>query len=302
MMSALLLTWEISNHIIQAFTIPPSRHYEISTTTTTTKKRVMLNHNMITSNTKESLSSSSSSSSNSLMMMAFETSPVLFGGSSSSILRLQMTSSPDNEEEEVLSFIDAGAALVDQEDEERAGRSGNLLTDETQMNYDAKSTEYDSMRDSIRSRASDLNIQKSVATQQAVEEAERRALNREDSSPQVDLSKIRSGLGNGIFDDDPEEDELTPEQMANVDKIGQMPIFEQVIEEFKNTKFPGPEATVRQAIFMFGIFIITASYILFLDNSFRTLYEDVLKIVPKPGSTFDYSDLPLPEGWTDFMD
>merc|ERR1712071_603514 len=98
------------------------------------------------------------------------------------------------------------------------------------------------------------------------------------------------------------EDELTEEQMGKVDKVGQMNILEQAIEEFKMAKFPGVGATLRQTGLMLVIFAFTASYILFLDNTVRDFYTDVLKIIPRSDAVFDYSDLELPEGWTDMMD
>ena len=152
------------------------------------------------------------------------------------------------------------------------------------------------MREKIRARATDLNIEKSVTTQKAIEEANRRAMAREDPQ-ELDLSKF----GMGTIGEDP-EDELSEEQMAAIDKASKMSIFEQAIEEFKNARFPTFGATLRQTAFMLVIFAFTSTYILFLDGFVRDFYTDVLKIVPGPDAVFDYSDLDLPDGWTDMMD
>ena len=152
------------------------------------------------------------------------------------------------------------------------------------------------MRERIRSRATDLNIEKSVTTQQAIEEANRRAMAREDPQ-EIDLSKF----GMGTIGQDP-EDELTDEQMANIDKTSGMNIFNQALEEFKAAKFPGFGATLRQTGFMLVIFVFTATYILFLDGVIKDFFTDVLKLIPSSDQVFDYSDLDLPDGWTDMMD
>lgn len=210
---------------------------------------------------------------------------------------MRMSSQRDDEpSDRSLSFDEAGRALVEEEEAARAELSGTGITEEERLSFEQKRAEYDSMREQIRARASDLNIKKSVATQQAVEEATRRAMAREDS-PEVDLSKI--GFG-GLGTDTEPEDELTEEQMAEIDKVGQMGLWGQIIEEFKGTKFPGVAATIRQTGLMLVIFVITAGYIFFVDRAVRTLYINV-GLLPTPGQVFDYSDLELPPGWTDMM-
>jgi len=207
-----------------------------------------------------------------------------------------MSSDVDESENESMSFDDAGAALVDEEEKARAERSGSFMTEQKNLEFESKKSEYESMRDRIRARATDLNIEKSVTTQQAIEEANRRAMAREDPQ-EIDLSKF----GMGTIGQDP-EDELTEEQMANIDKTSGMNIVNQALEEFKSAKFPGFGATLRQTGFMLVIFVFTATYILFLDGFIKDFFTDVLKLIPIPDQVFDYSDLDLPDGWTDMMD
>ena len=155
------------------------------------------------------------------------------------------------------------------------------------------------MRERIRSRASDLNMKKSVATAEAIKAATQRAqAGEEAATPTVDLSKFSSSLGNNQ-EEDP-EDVLTEEQKKEIDKIGQLPIFEQVMEEIKNTKFPTPSATLKQALLMIVIFIVTAGIILKADELLRYQITE-WGFIPRAGEVLDYSDLTLPEGFTDAM-
>jgi len=195
-----------------------------------------------------------------------------------------------------MSFDDAGAAIREEEEQARAERSGSSMSEEKNVEFEAKKTEYESMREKIRARATDLNIEKSVTTQKAIEDANRRAMAREEPQ-EIDLSKF----GMGSIGEDP-EDELTEEQKATIDKTGQMNVVSQAVEEIKSAKFPGLGATLRQTAFMLVIFAFTAGYILFLDGFLRDFFTDVLKIIPSPDATFDYSDLDLPDGWTEMMD
>lgn len=195
-------------------------------------------------------------------------------------------------EPESLSFDKATQALRDEEDAERAERSGNTVSDEAIADFEAKSAAYDDMRSKIRSRASSLNIEKSVTTAQAIAEANARANIGE--KPQLDLSKVTAGFGSN------EEDELTEEEMKEIDKVGNLPIWEQALDEFKNTKFPTVGATLRQAGFMLVIFVVTASFILYLDNLLRELVTGA-GLIPRSDEVFDFSDLALPDKWDEFM-
>ena len=69
------------------------------------------------------------------------------------------------------------------------------------------------MRERIRARAGDLNVEKSVATAEAIKQATQRAIAGEAAeSATVDLSKF----GENLLENP--EDELTDEQKAEIDK------------------------------------------------------------------------------------
>lgn len=214
-----------------------------------------------------------------------------------------MSSKSDQDEikkdgDDSMSFEAATDALREQEEKERAAARGAMF-EEDARNFQAKKTEFDEMRERIRSRASDLNMKKSVATAEAIKAATQRAQAGEDANtPTVDLSKFSSSLGTNQ-DEDP-EDVLTDEQKKEIDKIGQLSIIEQVREELKNTKFPSPGATLKQALLMVVIFIVTAGIILKADELLRYQITE-WGFIPRSGEVLDYSDLTLPEGFTDAM-
>ena len=199
----------------------------------------------------------------------------------------------DDERDEPLSFDEATIKLKDDEDSAKSAARGEMMQEEKER-YQEKRATYDAMRDKIRSRATNLNMNKSVATQESIKSATQKAMAGEAAStPTVDLSKFNDSLN------DP-EDELTAEQMAEIDKVGQMNIIEQIQEELKNTKFPSPDATLKQAGLMIVIFLVTATLILKADEFLRFQYTD-WGFIPKSGEVLDYSDLTLPEGFTDQM-
>jgi preprotein translocase subunit SecE len=219
---------------------------------------------------------------------------------------LKMSSKNDQEEVKQeeddasagMSFEDATAALKAEEDAERAASRGAMLEEDSKR-FNAKRGEFDEMRSRIRARAADLNVKKSVATVEAIKEAtQRAAAGEEAATPTVDLSKFSSSLASPT-EEDP-EDVLTDEQKKEIDKVGQLPIWEQVGEELKNTKFPTPSATLKQALLMVVIFVVTAGVILKADEVLRYLITE-WGFIPRPGETFDFSDLSLPEGFTDSM-
>lgn len=205
----------------------------------------------------------------------------------------------NSEDDSGMSFDDATAALADQEDQERAAARGAMY-EEDNKRFAAKKSEFDEMRTRIRSRASDLNMKKSTATVEAIKAATQRAqAGEEAATPTVDLSKFSSSLGGANGEEDP-EDVLTDEQKKEIDKVGQLSIIEQIKEEYKNTKFPTPSATLKQALLMVVIFVVTAGVILKADELLRFQITD-WGFIPRSGEVVDYSDLSLPEGFTDAM-
>lgn len=224
------------------------------------------------------------------------------GNRNAALTFLKMASKNDQDEEvsseenSGMSFEDATAALADEVDAERAASRGAMLEEDSKK-FAAKKTEFEDMRTRIRSRATDLNMKKSVATAEAIKAATQRAAAGEAANtPTVDLSKFSSSLSQ---DEDP-EDALTDEQKKEIDKVGQLPILEQVQEELKNTKFPTPSATLKQALLMVVIFVVTAGVILKADELLRFQITD-WGFIPRSGEVLDYSDLALPEGFTDQM-
>jgi len=149
------------------------------------------------------------------------------------------------------------------------------------------------MRSEIQSRASDLSLERSVATAEAIKLAAARAASgASDAEPSLDLSKLEQ---------DPFKDpkyELTDEQKREVDKVGYEPVWTQAIEEFKSTKFPTFDAIFKLSILMVIIFVTTAGIIIKTDEFLRYIYTE-WELIPAPNQVFDYSDLTLPEGWAD---
>jgi hypothetical protein len=220
------------------------------------------------------------------------TSPVRSYASSSQTLSLKMSDKdPNNEKDANLSFDDATQAIKDEEEADRMEARG-MADREDEKNFEAKRDSMEEMKARIQARASDLNMEKSVATAEAIKQATQRAQAGESNT--VDLSKF----GEALLENP--EDELTDEQRAEIDEVGQMSVIDQAINEFKNTKFPTPGATIKQAGLMVLIFVVTASIILKVDELLRIQYTD-WGFIPRSGEVMDYSDLTLPEGFTDMM-
>jgi len=198
-----------------------------------------------------------------------------------------------NTKNDSLTFDEAQQAIREQEDQSRMEARG-LDLDQDSARMEANKSNFDRMREQIRSRAKDLNVSKSVATVDAIKQATARAMNPSDT-PTLDLSKI-----GGDLLDTSDEDELPEDVKRELDKVGQLPFWEQAMEEFKNTRFPSMDATLKQAILMIVIFAVTASIILKVDEWLRLLYTS-WGFIPKSGEILDFSNLALPEGFTDQM-
>uniref|UniRef100_A0A7S2RP46 Uncharacterized protein n=1 Tax=Eucampia antarctica TaxID=49252 RepID=A0A7S2RP46_9STRA len=151
------------------------------------------------------------------------------------------------------------------------------------------------MRAKIRARASEMGVEKSVATVEAIKAATNRAQAGESAKEnQVDLSKFGADFL------DSEEDELTDEQKKEIDPVSQASLIDQVMNEVKNTRFPTTVATLKQASLMVTIFLVTAGLILKVDEVLRIQITD-WGFIPRPNDIGDYSDLALPEGFTELM-
>lgn len=154
------------------------------------------------------------------------------------------------------------------------------------------------MRAKIRARASEEGFEKSVATKKAIEEATQRAMAGQSSATPDQMLDL-SGFGEKFVDDG--TDELTPEEQAEIDKIANMPLLEQAKEELANTRFPTPMAVFQTACVMALIFAVSATLILKGDATIRDFYMD-LGFIPRPDESYDFSDLELPDGFTEQLD
>lgn len=167
------------------------------------------------------------------------------------------------------------------------------LQDEDEFN--AKKDQYEDMRAKIRARASQEGFEKSVATKKAIEEATQRAMSGTTSATADQMLDL-SGFGEKFTDDG--TDELTPEEQAEIDKIANMSLIDQVKEELSNTRFPTPIAVFQTACVMALIFAVSATLILKGDATIRDIYMNQ-GFIPRPDEVYDFSDLSLPDGFLD---
>lgn len=190
------------------------------------------------------------------------------------------------------SFDDAAKAIRDEEDADALAR-GSGISDEEEAEYQSRSDEFSSMKDRIRERAASMNIEKSVATAEAIKQAELRAKN-------MAAEPAESELNMSVFEQrmlsDP-EDELTDEEMAEIDPVGKLNFFEQALDEVKQTAFPGPLDVAKTVGLMAIVFLVSASIVLKSDEFLRALYID-WGFIPSPDADLSYiEDLQLPKDW-----
>mmetsp|Transcript_16597 Transcript_16597/g.30194 ORF Transcript_16597/g.30194 Transcript_16597/m.30194 type:complete len:305 (-) Transcript_16597:392-1306(-) len=204
-----------------------------------------------------------------------------------------------------MSYEDAETAIRDEDDLIRLERSGGA-DDEFTKKFNAKKTEYDAMRDRIRARTADMGIAKSVATAEAIAEANRRAQSGEkageselnmsvfaEKTPAASFADADAGA-NPMLDDG--TDSLTDEEKKEIDKIAQLNFFDQAKSEFSFAKWPSISATLKLAAAMFVLFLFTAGFILKADEIIRLTFTNV-GLIPRPDQIYDYSELQLPDNW-----
>lgn len=167
-------------------------------------------------------------------------------------------------------------------------------TTQDEEEFNAKKDQYEDMRAKIRARASSEGFEKSLATKQAIEDATRRAMAGQSSATPDQMLDL-SGFGEKFEDG---TDELTPEEQAEIDKIANMPLWDQVKEEIENTRFPTPMAIFQTACVMALIFAVSATLILKGDATIRDIYMN-WGFIPRPDEVYDFSDLELPDGFMD---
>mmetsp|Transcript_18624 Transcript_18624/g.40331 ORF Transcript_18624/g.40331 Transcript_18624/m.40331 type:complete len:293 (+) Transcript_18624:121-999(+) len=205
--------------------------------------------------------------------------------------------SKEEEEEDLLITDYSEAQSKMKEDENRRRVEEGLttgLTKEDEEEFNAKKDQYEDMRAKIRARASSEGFEKSLATKQAIEDATRRAMAGQSSATPDQMLDL-SGFGEKFEDG---TDELTPEEQAEIDKIANMPLWDQVKEEIENTRFPTPMAIFQTACVMALIFAVSATLILKGDATIRDIYMN-WGFIPRPDEVYDFSDLELPDGFMD---
>jgi len=202
-------------------------------------------------------------------------------------------------DEMILDFNEAQAKIKEDENVKRVEEGLTVgLTQEDEEEFNSKKSQYEDMRSKIRARASSEGIEKSVATKEAIQEATRRAKAGE-AFATADQMLDLSGFADKFVDD--ETDKLTEEEQAEIDKIANMPLLDQLQEELSNTRFPTPIAIFQTACVMALIFAVSASLILKGDLVIRTLYMDQ-GFIPRPEEVYDFSDLNLPDGFLEQQD
>ncbi|KAL7425813.1 hypothetical protein ACHAXM_000176 [Skeletonema potamos] len=204
--------------------------------------------------------------------------------------------SEESAEDIIFDYSEAQSKMKEEENKRRVEEGLTVgLTKEDEDEFNAKKDQYEDMRAKIRARASQEGFEKSVATKKAIEEATQRAM-AGTSSATADQMLDLSGFGEKFTDD--ETDKLTPEEQADIDKIANMPIFDQIKEELANTRFPTPVAVFQTACVMALIFAASATLILKGDATIRDIYMN-LGFIPRPDEVYDFSDLALPDGFLD---
>jgi hypothetical protein len=167
-----------------------------------------------------------------------------------------------------------------------------IIQKQDEEEFNAKREQYEDMRAKIRARASQEGFEKSVATKQAIEDATRRAMAGQKAATPDTMLDL-SGFGEKFEDG---TDELTPEEQAEIDKIANMPLLDQLKEELANTRFPTPIAVIQTAALMALIFAVSATLILKGDSVIREIYTN-WGFIPRPDEVYDFSDLQLPDGF-----
>ena len=189
------------------------------------------------------------------------------------------------------------------------------------------------MRAAIRARTASMGIEKSKVSADYIAKRQHEAMSAGSAKAAaeaaggdtmfggLDLSQIsttrvpsKAATKNGLWLDkedempsmfyDP-EDELSMEERAEVDPIGQKSFVEQGLNELQNAKWPTPMAALREVALMIVIIALTGALIIGWDRVIRILYTDILHFIPSKEDLANYMNrfdgLELPSGWTDNM-
>ena len=190
------------------------------------------------------------------------------------------------------SFDDSAKAIRAAQDAEAMER-GSGMSEEEKAEFQSRGAEFSSMKDRIRARAAEMNIEKSVATADAIKQRELRAKNMAAApDPSLDMSVFEKRL---LMQP---EDELLEEEQAEIDPVGELNLFGQFLDEIKNTAFPGPGEVFKTVVFMVLIGGVSSFVILNADAFLRDLYIG-WGFIPDPANEIpDYSEtMTLPPDW-----
>ena len=190
------------------------------------------------------------------------------------------------------SFDDSAKAIRAAEDAEALDR-GSGMSEEEKAEFQARGAEFSSMKDRIRSRAAEMNIEKSVATADAIKQRELRAKNMAAApDPDLDMSVFEKRL---LMQP---EDELSEEEQAEIDPVGEMNLFGQFLDEISNTAYPGPVDVFKTVVLMVLIGGLSSFVILNADAFLKDLYIGWGFIPDPTAEKIDYSEtMTLPPDW-----
>jgi hypothetical protein len=175
------------------------------------------------------------------------------------------------------------------------------------------------MRKAIQERAKSLGVEKATLSQQYIDEQRQRALNERanrgsGARPTLDLSQISTGneksrgdsKGNKWDENLPSmmydpADYLTPEQQAEADQTGQLPLWEQFITEVNASKWPGFGSVVREIGVLTVVVCFSAVMIINLDSTLRQFYTSLGMLPTQEQINKPLLDIDLPSGFTNNM-
>lgn len=190
------------------------------------------------------------------------------------------------------------------------------------MQYQKDSIE--KMRAAIRDRTAGLGLEKSKVTADYIAEKTKKAMSagppgvaakeNPDSFGGLDLSKISQfkdeaskrsqwseDMPSMFYDPD---EELTKDEMEEVDPVMLQNPIQQALNEFNNTKWPDWASALREVGLMLLIIALSGVLIIGWDKVLRGIYTSV-GFIPTKEELMNYANkfdgLDLPSGWTDNM-
>ena len=210
------------------------------------------------------------------------------------------------------SYEDAGKVLQDEEAMEAVGGLGDY---DTNPNYREDDTER--LRAAIRERTEAMGIKKAAVDQEALKQAEERAKARMEALRAgesldgtfggIDLSQISQEAPRGSNADNlpsmfyEPELEMTKEEMAEADPVGQLPIYDQVVDTIKTATWPSITRVAKDVFILTASILLSALLLVGWDGLLRDAYTS-LGLIPTPEQiTRPTDNLVLPDGWTDNM-